>query len=258
MTYQLPYTGAFAQQNDPDRFFLTLMEASAYREALWTIIAFYHEIAKTREIVSDPSLGYMRLQWWRESLEKIYAGHVTQGHEILVPLAEVIHRYDLPMALFEAVLSSRDHDLDQGTIKTLDEMCQYATDTVAPLNNLVLKILGQRDNGINQISCAYGMTGLLRAIPVYAAKGIFMMPSDLISQDLLFKDEKRRGYVLDLIVQAIQQELATVGKVQSRWLRKQSALCSMQIKFIRSINYDVLDGRYGAQVALQQLRLLVA
>ena len=71
MAEKLPYTGTLAQQHDPDRFFLTLLQPAPVRPALWALLAFNYEVAKTREVVSDPTLGFMRLQWWREALEKI-------------------------------------------------------------------------------------------------------------------------------------------------------------------------------------------
>src|SRR3546814_19441352 len=59
------------------------------REHLFALYAFNHEVAKTAEVVSEPMIGRIRLQWWRECLDGIYDGAARQ-HEVVQPLAEPI------------------------------------------------------------------------------------------------------------------------------------------------------------------------
>ena len=61
------YCAAQVRAYDHDRYLTALFAAEAGRDALMTLYAFNLEIAKTRETVSEPILGQMRLQWWRES-----------------------------------------------------------------------------------------------------------------------------------------------------------------------------------------------
>src|SRR5947208_3175404 len=67
---------------DRDRFLLGLTVPAKRRAALWALFAFNHEIAKTREVVSEPTLGLIRLQWWRDALDQLYQGNILQ-HEVL-------------------------------------------------------------------------------------------------------------------------------------------------------------------------------
>ena len=71
---ELSYCGAEVHRHDPDRFLAALYATPAQRESLLTLYAFNLEIAKVRESVSEPMLGEIRLQWWREALEEAYAG----------------------------------------------------------------------------------------------------------------------------------------------------------------------------------------
>ena len=59
---------------DYDRYLSALFAPACRREALFALIAFNHEIARIPEAVSEPMLGRIRLQWWREVLEAVYAG----------------------------------------------------------------------------------------------------------------------------------------------------------------------------------------
>ena len=100
----LTYCGNIVRQQDSDRFLLSLFAPAKHRAALWTLYAFNHEIAKTREIVSDTTIGLIRLQWWRDAIKEIYEGSKPRQHEVVTPLADVIKQYDLPRDLFDLSL----------------------------------------------------------------------------------------------------------------------------------------------------------
>jgi phytoene synthase len=54
---------------DPDRFFCSLFAPAQSREALWLLYAFNHELARAREVASEPVMALIRLTWWREVVE---------------------------------------------------------------------------------------------------------------------------------------------------------------------------------------------
>ena len=211
MAENLPYTGTLIRQHDPDRFFMTLLEPASVRPALWALLAFHYEVAKTREVVSEPTLGYMRLQWWRDALEKLYAGNPPPAHEVLEPLAAVIQKYSLPFDLFDELISAREFDLDGTVPENLEVLQRYTTSTVAPLTKLILKVCGDSAAGVEQISCAYGLTGVMRAIPFMAQQGRSLVPVDMASSDDLFRDQVRCHEVLLQIHEAAAQSLVDAG-----------------------------------------------
>eukprot|EP01031_Cornospumella_fuschlensis_P051586 gene51586-63076_t len=51
--------GAIARHHDPDRFFCALFAPPAKREALFTLIAFNHELARAREAATNPLIALM-------------------------------------------------------------------------------------------------------------------------------------------------------------------------------------------------------
>jgi phytoene synthase len=56
---------ALVRRHDPDRFLTSLFAPPAQRDALLTLYAFNHELARAREVISEPPLALIRLQWWR-------------------------------------------------------------------------------------------------------------------------------------------------------------------------------------------------
>ena len=65
---------ALVRRVDYDRYLTALFAPPPARERLFALYAFNHEIAKVRETVSEPMIGQIRLQWWREAIGGIHAG----------------------------------------------------------------------------------------------------------------------------------------------------------------------------------------
>lgn len=80
-TQDLSYCGRQVRRYDHDRFLTSLFAPAARREGLLALYAFNVEIAKTAEVVSEAMLGQIRLQWWREAIEALYAGAPPE-HEV--------------------------------------------------------------------------------------------------------------------------------------------------------------------------------
>src|ERR1700730_69402 len=76
---------ALVRRHDPDRFLTALFAPPEKRDALLTLYAFNHELARAREAVSEPPLGLIRLQWWREVVEG-----ARRRHEVAEPLTAAI------------------------------------------------------------------------------------------------------------------------------------------------------------------------
>src|SRR5262249_59311777 len=79
---------------DRDRYLTALFAAAPARADLMALYAFNLEVAKTREVVREPMMGLMRLQWWRDALAEIYAG-TERRHQVVQPLAAAIRRHGL-------------------------------------------------------------------------------------------------------------------------------------------------------------------
>src|SRR5258706_4108935 len=94
---------------DPDRYFSTLFAPAAKRPQLFTLYAFNHELARIAESVSEPMLGEIRLQWWRETLQNAREGR-PRRHDVAQAMSALFAAHDLPPALFEAMIDARASD----------------------------------------------------------------------------------------------------------------------------------------------------
>lgn len=144
--------GHLVRQHDSDRFLCALMAPAAQRERLFTLLAFNNELAKVREIVSEPVLGQMRLQWWREVMEE---GR-SPAHEVGRPLSDLLKAEPLLLPLLLELVEARERDLSDAPFENIEQLALYARATSAPL-------LAAMDGGSADIATGYALVGLLRS-----------------------------------------------------------------------------------------------
>lgn len=177
--------GALVERHDRDRYLASLFAPEDAREALFALFAFNHEVAKTAEVVSEPMLGQIRLQWWREALAGIFAGTPRQ-HEVVQPLARAVAAKDLPRDLLETIVDAREFDLDPAPPADFEALRVYVEGTSTTLLHLALKVLGAEDaasrRAAEHLGPAWAYLGLLRALPLHAAQKRCYLPADLCAE----------------------------------------------------------------------------
>jgi phytoene synthase len=173
---------ALVRQHDRDRFQTALFAPGSRREGLFALYAFNYEIARIREAVREEMLGRIRLQWWREAVEAAYAGRAPRRHETVEALTEAINRYDLTQAHFERLIAAREDDLagtPPSTVAALEEYCEASSGRLVVLAAEVLGCRGEVAARVARaVGIAYGLAGLLRAMPYHAATGRSYLPEE--------------------------------------------------------------------------------
>jgi NADH dehydrogenase [ubiquinone] 1 alpha subcomplex assembly factor 6 len=177
----LSYAGEQVRLYDHDRFMTAIFAPAAAREHLFALYAFNIELAKVREIVSEPLIGQMRLQWWRDTLDKIYAGE-TIKHEVARPLGAAIAACGIAREVFDPLIDAREFDLDGAPPADLPALLAYAKGTGAPLLSVALRIIGSQGPVADEIArlggTGWALTGLLRAVPFHARQHRLYLPAD--------------------------------------------------------------------------------
>jgi phytoene synthase len=168
---------------DHDRYLTALFAPADRREDLFALYAFNLEVAKTREVVSEPMLGQIRLQWWRESIEGAYEGQ-PRRHEVVEPLAAAIARHELDRTLFDRLIDGREADMDDEAPTDLDCLINYAQVTGAPVTQLAAQMLGATDPASQEaarlVGTGWALTGIIRAVPFLARGHRCRLPANLM------------------------------------------------------------------------------
>jgi NADH dehydrogenase [ubiquinone] 1 alpha subcomplex assembly factor 6 len=171
------------RRHDRDRFQTVLFAPAARREALFALYAFNYEIARVRERVSEPTLGRIRLEWWRETVAAAYEGAAVRRHVVVEPLTAAIREHALTREHFDRLIDAREGDLDDEAPASLATLEDYAEATSARLVYLALEILGVRDPAAYQagrhVGIAYALAGLLRAMPFRTRPDRCLVPPEI-------------------------------------------------------------------------------
>lgn len=177
---------ALVRTLDFDRYLSLLFMPEPERSAAAAIYAFSCEIARTRELVSDPMPGEIRFQWWRDALEAPEGGDADQ-HPIARDLRRAIADYHLPLKPFLDLIEARTFDLYDDPMPSVGDLEGYAGETASALVQLVAIVLaGGRDPGTahaaGHAGVAFAITGLLRALPWHARRRQMFLPADVLDR----------------------------------------------------------------------------
>lgn len=161
------------RQRDPDRYFSALFAPAKKRPLLFALYAFNRELAHIAEVVREPMMGEIRLQWWRETLEGARQGN-PRAHDVARALAETFARRYLPADLFEAMIEARAFDFSAEAFADDAARDAYLDATSGNLMRLAARVLGAEaapDELAHEAGIAYGLAGLIRTQSVHRARG---------------------------------------------------------------------------------------
>jgi len=165
------------RRHDPDRFLTALFAPPDRRDALLTLFAFNHELARAREVVSEPPLALIRLQWWREVVEG-----AVRRHEVAEPLAAILDAGLLSRADLLAIIEAREIEAEQ-TITTFEEWRSYVMGSAGGVAVAAARLLGAPvPEELRPLGAAFGVAGVLRSVRLLAARGRCLLPADLIEE----------------------------------------------------------------------------
>lgn len=169
---------------DPDRYLSTLYAPGTLRPALTALYAFNAEIATIRDRVSQPMPGEIRLQWWRDALSG--GGEAAAGNPLAVDLVAVMERHRLPRSAFDRTLEARVFDLYDDPMPgraNLEGYCGETASTVIQLAALILDPKAAPDfaEAAGHAGCVQAIAGLLRLLPIHAARGQCYVPADILA-----------------------------------------------------------------------------
>jgi NADH dehydrogenase [ubiquinone] 1 alpha subcomplex assembly factor 6 len=267
---------ALVRRHDRDRFQTALFAPAARREALFALYAFNYEIARVREYVSQPVLGRIRLEWWRESIASAYGSGPARHHPVVEALSGTIREHALTRGHFEHLIDARETDLDDEPPSNLAALEAYAEGTSSHLVYLALEVLDVHSAAATaparHVGIAFALSGLLRALPVPAA-GVYhpLIPADIAARTGLGPSDVRLSGRPPQLRAAVA-EIAAAAEAHLRSARRfrprpsgaalpallPAVIAERSLRRLRRAGYDPFDPAVQSRDALQSWRLAAA
>lgn len=157
---------------DPDRFAAAMAAPVAARKVLFPLYAFNVEVARAPWVASEPMIGEMRLQWWRDAVAEIVTGEGVRKHEVTTPLFETVdrsiaHRLD-------TLIAARRWDLYKEAFEDTAHFRDYLRNTGGWLMWVAARSLGAPDlaeGPVREFGSSSALVRFLRAVPELEARG---------------------------------------------------------------------------------------
>ena len=194
-----PYLADLVRRADEDRYLSVLYAPEVRRQALLSLYAFDAEIARVRDLVSEPMPGEIRLQWWRDVLS---AGETGGGHPIAAALLETIASHRLPLQSFLDYLEARTFDLYDDPMPSRTDLEGYCGETVSAMFQLAALVLdpdaaAQAAGLSGHAGCVTGIIRLLRLMPLHRKRGQCYVPSEVLAASGLDREAYLAGEPAD-------------------------------------------------------------
>jgi phytoene synthase len=170
-----------ARSGDSDRALAASFAPRASRPDLLALGAFNVELARIAEQVREPDLGAIRLQWWRDAIARTAEGEAV-GHPVADAFGETARRRALPAERVFTLIDARQFDVSTKIMPDWGAFETYLKDTAGTMFALGGACLGahgpELGRAADRAGLAYGLIGLMRALPVHAAGGRVYLPAD--------------------------------------------------------------------------------
>jgi phytoene synthase len=175
------YCAELVRANDRDRYLATLFAPAENRGALYALYAFSSEVARVREVARQPLPGEIRLQWWSDVLRGERSGEASANPVASALLAAIKQYHVAPSSLID-LIDARRFDLYDEAMAGIADLEAYARRTSSALFALAARILsGSEAEAVAEpAGIAYAIVGLLRALPLHAARRQLYVPAEIL------------------------------------------------------------------------------
>lgn len=139
--------------------------------AYLAIRAFNIEVARIPDMVSNPTVGSFRMQFWRDTINATFEDH-PPVEPVAILLASVLANHKMNKSWFMRLISSRERTLTHPGYTNLAELEAYAENTFSMVLYLTLSAYPLKsltmDHLASHIGKAAGICAVLRGFPLLA------------------------------------------------------------------------------------------
>ncbi|MGH8715948.1 MAG: presqualene diphosphate synthase HpnD [Burkholderiales bacterium] len=150
------------------------------RRALTALFAFYREIEESAKECSDPALGQIKLNWWRQELATAFGGRAQ--HPVTQALLPAATQFALPQELLLQLIDGMESDLLKNRHADFRSLQDYCSRTSGLAEQLASRILGLNDPNALQhaqeLGLAFGLTYVILNVRDDAQRNRILLPQD--------------------------------------------------------------------------------
>ncbi len=180
------------REGDRDRYLCALLTPDGARGSVAALYAFNLEIARIRDLVTEPMMGEVRMQWWKDMIIGEAHGDAI-GHPVAAALMQAVDDGRLPRQILVDLIEARQFDLYDDPMPDRNTFEGYAGETASAVIQLVAQILDADKSAAAATAAGHAgvaqlVAGLLLLLPVHRARGQVYVPGEILAAAGLDRD----------------------------------------------------------------------
>jgi len=200
------------RKTDHEHYLTNLLLPNNIRTHAFAIRALSSEVSGVRDSVSDRTLGLVRLQFWKDTIDHLYEDQVPQ-HPVAIQLHRMIKEHNPSKELFHRLIQSREQFLSDKPFDSLNHVEQYGEDAWGSVYLLLLEVLGNTSghakHAATQLGKCEGLVTVMRGLPYNSSKRRCYLPTDLLLEQELSAEKVVRGAEDDQAVRDVVEIIAS-------------------------------------------------
>lgn len=174
-----------ARRDEPDRYLAALLAPAEASGALITLAAFAGELARIPASVSEPLIGEIRLQWWRDAVDA--AGRREKcGHPVADALSTLMQTHGIDGLRLQRMIDARAFDLTGDLHADEAALDRHLAETEGLAFDIAHEILTGRPlpgSIAAQAGLGYGLARALGRLPASLHNGGFPIAETVLAQN---------------------------------------------------------------------------
>jgi phytoene synthase len=177
------YCAELVRNADRDRFIATLFAPADRRGGLHALYAFNAEVARVRDVAHAALPGEIRLQWWSDVINR-ERDDEARANPVASALLDTMERHHLARDTLIDLIEARRFDLYDDPMAQVADLETYVRRTSSSVFALAARIVAdiEIDAAAEPAGLASGMTAILRAFPLHAARGQLYLPAEILDR----------------------------------------------------------------------------
>jgi phytoene/squalene synthetase len=268
MTTSLSLCGQEIQKVDHDQFLCGLYAPDEHRDDFYALCLFAHETARIRDMVKEPHLGLIRLQWWRDVVEAVYTDrqdHSENGtHKEFV---KTLQTKTIDKGLLDRYLNARAFDMEDQTHDDLPALMRYLEATGGSINHMKACFLNPDTMPAAQkIGTAQALCDVIKTLPYQARSGKCKIPVSLRKKHQLdlkaFHDFQPSNALQNCISELADEIIRLIAEARTEKAASNAALLSTvaiedYLKRLKKLFYDPFNPHIGGGRLARQIKLIL-
>lgn len=226
------------------------------------------ELQEIPDTVGEPGVARLKLQWWEEEIERLFAG--TPRHPRTRALLPAVEQWSLPREEFLGLVMATRDELDRGGYPDFPLQLENALQGSGSLARLLARTLGCREPALlgaaGRLGAVDQLSRQLRAAMPRARAGRLPLPAETLQTAGASVEDLVNGRPTPALRQALGRQAGRIRSLHGETLESLApesrsalthlrVLAALRLALVRTLEQDEFRD-LGCRVSLTPLRKL--